>query len=84
MQCPVCDIEMEPGEVRIQASALGFLIIGFSYKNLWFVPSHPDGTPDKVDHLARSLILRNSENTEAHRCEICGATLLLPDCRSDA
>lgn len=77
MNCPVCNEEMAPGLVRIQASVLGFLVIGFSYKNLWFYPTHPDGTPGNVDHLARSLIMRNSEKGQAHRCEVCGTTVVL-------
>jgi hypothetical protein len=60
--CPQCGGGLEAGTVAIRASLLSFLLVGWSYENLWFRP--PRGE--------RKAVLQSGESRYGWRCEACG------------
>ena len=38
-QCPLCGSDLEPGQVKVHGTLLGFLFVGFSYAHCWFAPN---------------------------------------------
>ena len=66
---------MEVGEARIQGSFFRFLIIGFSWMALFFIPS---GARKKVQVMSPWVDRR------AHHCPECGALLIAGESGGDA
>ncbi len=63
MICPLCKLEMEPGEVFLRSTFAGFLFFGWSYKHCYFEPSNSNAAIKALD---------NSERKPAHHCGKCG------------
>ncbi|HPF73480.1 MAG TPA: hypothetical protein PLX09_07765, partial [Xanthomonadaceae bacterium] len=69
--CEHCKIPMQHGRVGLRGTALGFLALGFSHKNLYF---HSRKHPEE-------LVLGNSEDRPAFWCSGCGRTVIEPRAR---
>jgi hypothetical protein len=69
MKCPVCDVEMEPGRCEIRGTLLGFLMIGFSWKHLYF----------HGRQSGKHVMLHSTSQAGAHRCSQCGGLFLPGD-----
>jgi hypothetical protein len=68
MKCPMCDGELQNGQVAVHAPWWSLLLWGFSYQNCHF--RHADGGPMEE-------ILPGGEWRQAFRCVNC-KTVVLP------
>lgn len=73
MICPNCEIEIPKGRVYMRGTLLGWLLGGFSHKDLYFQEEAPDNQKSKKPNLA----LRNGSIAEGYRCPEC-SLLILP------
>ena len=72
MQCPACQSPMTPGTVDIHGNSLGFLLVGFSWQELYFKPE-PDAKAESI--------LAPSETRYAFRCPACRLVVIRPERR---
>ena len=68
MQCPKCERELREGSVKISSSVVGSLLIGLSWKNLYFT--------DKETKQKRK-VLGSESRSRALRCENCGTIAIV-------
>lgn len=64
--CPYCNTPLTSGYAEIHGTALGFLIAGYSYENLYF----------RRENEEEVKILESGDSTTALRCESCGVVIL--------
>lgn len=64
--CPYCNTPLTSGYAEIHGTALGFLIAGYSYENLYF----------RRENEEEIKILESGGSTAALRCESCGVVIL--------
>lgn len=69
MNCPRCSAEMTEGDVELHGTALGFLIVGWSYQKLFF---HAKDSPRKREASA----LQTGERAVAWRCNTCAGVFI--------
>jgi hypothetical protein len=67
VNCPKCNVEMDPGKVHIGATAIGFLVIGFSYKHLFFTNKKGE----------KEIAVKNDDFSKtAHKCPSCNGVFI--------
>ena len=74
MKCNNCNSEMEEGEAVVKATTLGFVVLGLSYKHLYFKGKGKGPN-------SKEIALKNNLLATALKCKSCGAIIILPDGR---
>lgn len=69
LNCPICGSIMKKGLAEIHGTTLGFLLVGFSYENLYFRAENED----------EIRILESGCSTQSLRCENCEIVILNKD-----
>ena len=67
MLCPACNTPMTPGVAEIRGNSLGFLLVGFSWQELYFKAG------DEEDDVS---LLAPNEPRRAFRCPGCGLAVI--------
>ncbi len=67
MDCPICKMPMETGEVQLRKSIMNLFAFGLGSTELVFTDAASK---------ARSEIISSWEFGKAYRCSSCGATLI--------
>ena len=64
MKCPKCNEEMDQGIAKVEGTALGFLVVGFSHQHLFYKGKK------------KERIVHSGDETLAYRCASCDLTIL--------
>jgi predicted RNA-binding Zn-ribbon protein involved in translation (DUF1610 family) len=67
MKCPACQVPMTPGVAEIRGNSLGFLLVGFSWQELYFKAG------DEEEDVS---LLAPNEPRRAFRCPGCGLAII--------
>lgn len=78
MNCPLCQAEMERGNLEIRGTGWGFMFFGLSYQHCWFVPEDGDSEIVVSNAIGRGATHPASGAfRDAFRCPEC-FTLVAP------
>ncbi|MCD4694036.1 hypothetical protein K8R62_01630 [bacterium] len=75
MNCPYCDGETEEGKLEIHGSWIGWLLVGFSYQNLFYNSFNKKYQEYNTDD---EKVIKESETLKAKKCKECGAISFIP------
>ena len=70
MECPTCKTPMTGGTAEIHGNSIGFLLVGFSWQELFFKAGEAAG---------EESLLSPNEIRRAYRCPACGLAVLCPE-----
>ena len=79
MKCPACSSEMDQGKAYIRGTALGFLLVGFSYQHCWF-ESHTTGRKKIIARSGSGCLTRADAELvkpQAYHCDGCGTSVII-------